>query len=190
MASVVGICNSALVKLGATRIISLTEGSKNANLCDEQYEKVRDDLLRSHAWNFAIARRKLARLADAPTFGFDYVFQLPTDFLRVVSVHDDESATGGIAYKIEGRTLLSNATDIYLRYIRQVTDPNDMDALFRETLAWAVASDLAIPITQSSTTREQMRDGLDDHLSKAKSIDAIEDFPETEPDPAWVSERF
>ena len=62
MASVVGICNSALVKIGATRIISLTEGSKNANLCDEQYEKVRNDLLRSHAWNFATARRKLARL--------------------------------------------------------------------------------------------------------------------------------
>jgi hypothetical protein len=70
-----------------------------------------------------------------------------------------------------------------------VTDPNVMDPAFRETLAWALAFDLAIPITQSSTTREQMAHGLRDALSKAKSVDAIEDFPETTPDTAWAVER-
>jgi hypothetical protein len=189
MASVVGICNSALVKMGASRIIQMTEGSKNANLCNEQYEKVRDDILRSHIWNFAVKRTKLAQLTETPTFGFNYEYQLPADFLRVVSVHPNDSGSGLVAYKIEGRKLLTNSTEIYLRYIYQVTDPNDMDALFRETLAYALASDLAIPITQSTTTREQMKDGLKRQLSKAKSIDAIEDYPETEPEPAWVSER-
>ena len=189
MASVVGICNSALVKLGATRIVSLTEGSKNANLCSEQYMKVRDDLLRGHSWNFAIARAKLAQLEETPAFGFDYAFQLPSTFLRAVSVHPDDSGRGTVGYKIEGRKVLANASEIYLRYVAQVTDPNVMDPVFRETLAWAMAFDLAVPITQSSTTRQQMAEGLRDWLNKAKSVDAIEDFPEAMPETAWVAER-
>ncbi len=105
MASIVGICNSALIKLGASTILSLTEGSKNANLCNEQYEKLRDDLLRAHPWNFAAARQKLARLADAPAFGFAYAYQLPAAFLRAIEVSGNDSGRGGAAYKIEGRTI-------------------------------------------------------------------------------------
>ena len=190
MASGVGICNAALVKLGAQRILSLTEGSKNANLCAEQYEKVRDDMLRSHIWNFAVQRVKLAQLSEAPTFGFSYAYQLPTDYLRLVSAHANDAGTGQPAYKLEGRTLLADASGIFLRYIRQVTDPNGMDAQFREVLAWGLAADLAIPITQSSTTRRQMLEGLKDQLSKAKSVDAIEDYPEAEGFSGWVSERY
>jgi hypothetical protein len=189
MASVVGICNSALVKLGATRIVSLTEGSKNANLCSEQFAKIRDDLLRGHSWNFAMARAKPAQLDASPAFGFDHAFQLPASFMRAVTVHPDDGGRAPVAYKIEGRQLLADSSEIYLRFVSQVTDPNVMDPAFRETLAWALAFDLAIPITQSSTTREQMAHGLRDALSKAKSVDAIEDFPETTPDTAWAVER-
>ena len=183
MASVVGICNSALIKLGASPILSLTEGSKSANLCNEQYEKVRDDLLRAHPWNFAAARQKLARLAEAPAFGFAFAYQLPADFLRAIEVAD------GIGYKIEGRKILSDAADIYLRYVRQVTDPNEMDALFREALAWRLAVDLAIPITQSNSTLELMRQGYGAAVGKARAVDAIEDWPEEMPDGSWIAER-
>lgn len=189
MASIVGICNSALIKLGATRIIQLTEGSKNANLCSEQFEKVRDDLLRGHVWNFAIRRTKLAMLAEAPAFEFGRAFQLPSDFLRVVSVHPDASGRGVLPYRIEGRRLLADAGGTYLRYVCQISDPNDMDALFREALAWALAADLSIPITQSNSMRQMMEEGLRAQLAKAKSVDAIEDFPESDIVPAWVAAR-
>ena len=189
MASIVGICNSALVKLGATRIIQLTEGSKTANLCSEQFDKVRDDLLRGHVWNFAIKRAKLAMLAETPTFEFDAAFQLPPDFLRAVSVHPDSSGRGGVPYRIEGRRLLANAGAIYLRYVHRLTDPNAMDVHFQEALAWALAFDLSIPITQSNSMRQMMEEGLRAQLSKAKSVDAIEDYPETEADTSWVAER-
>ena len=69
MADVTGLCNSALAKIGAARITALDEGSKNANLCAELYERSRDDLLRAHSWNFATARAKLAKKGAAPTFG-------------------------------------------------------------------------------------------------------------------------
>ena len=42
MASTVDICNGALNQLGATTILSLTEDSKNARLCNSRYTQVRD----------------------------------------------------------------------------------------------------------------------------------------------------
>ena len=189
MASIVGICNSALIKLGASTIMALTEGSKNANLCNEQFDKQRDDLLRGHNWNFATARQQLAQLATAPVFGFDHAYQLPSDWLRTVTAYDNDAGLGSARYKIEGRMLLSSADAIYLRYIHQVTDPNEMDAAFRETLAWKIAADLALPITQSSTTRNEMQEGLRTALVRARGVDAFEDFPDEMPESAWVTER-
>ena len=42
MASVVDICNGALNQLGASTILTLTEDSKNARLCNARYTQVRD----------------------------------------------------------------------------------------------------------------------------------------------------
>ncbi|BCV03963.1 MAG: hypothetical protein CM15mV76_490 [uncultured marine virus] len=47
MASVVDICNSALNLLGASTISALTEDSKNARLCNQRYEPIRDRMFRS-----------------------------------------------------------------------------------------------------------------------------------------------
>ncbi len=189
MASEVGICNSALTKIGAARIVALDDGSKNANACAELYPKLRDDLLRRHAWNFAHVRRKLARLAAAPAFGFAYAYQLPTDWLRTVEVYTDDAAAGLANYRIEGRTILASAEALYLVYIGVVTDPNDMPSDFRETLAAMLACDLAVPIAQSSSLRQQMADAFRDALARAKSVDAVEDGPESMPEGAWAGVR-
>jgi hypothetical protein len=189
MASEVGICNSALVKIGASRIIALDEGSKNANLCGELYPKLRDDLLRSHSWNFATVRVKLAQLTTAPAFGFAHEYQLPSDWVRTVSVHDNDAGDGAVEYRIEGRKLRSSADEIYLRYVRIVTDVNEMPADFREVLALMLARDIAVPIAQSNALRENMAETFRDALARAKSADALEDYPEALPLGSWVAVR-
>ena len=189
MASIVGICNSALIKLGASAIISLTEGSKNANLCSEQYPKIRDDLLRGHIWNFAITRARLARLSMPPAFGPSFAFQLPSDWLRTVSVHSSEDGEAVTGYKLEGRSVVTDTPAVYLKYIRQITDPNEMSAGFREALAWRLAYELAHPIVQSSTAAEQMMRGFESALARSRSVDAIEDSPDFPPESDWVLAR-
>jgi len=61
MASVVDICNSALNLLGASTITALTEDSKNARLCNQRYEPIRNRTFRSHAWNCLTKRVQLAK---------------------------------------------------------------------------------------------------------------------------------
>lgn len=193
MADVVGICNSALAKIGAARIVALTEGSKNANVCAEQYDKLRDDLLRGHTWNFAIRRAKLARLAEAPAFGFARAYQLPADWLRTVAVQDDPDEASGarqpLRYRIEGRRLLSDAGAVYLRYVARVTDPNAMPPDFREALAALLGRELAVPLAQSVNLQQVLDEQFRRRLRRARSVDAVEDFPDDRPPGRWVAVR-
>lgn len=189
MADVVGICNSALAKIGAAPIVSLTEGSKTANLCAEQYDKLRDDLLRSHAWNFAVRRVKLARLTEPPAFGFSYAYQLPADWLRSLAVQDAPVREATVPYRIEGRRLVSDAEALYLRYLARVEDANDMPPDFRETLASLLARELAVPVAQSVNLSQVLDEQYRRRLRRAKSVDALEDPPEPLPPGAWLLVR-
>lgn len=189
MASKVGIANSALIKLGAARIIALTDDNKNAKLCNEQYDKMRLDLLRSHNWNFSVTRIKMAQLATAPTFEWDHAYQLPADWLRTVSVHGDDAGVSNIRYRVERGNILADHDDVWLRYVADITDVGLFDASFAECLAWRLALDLAISITQSNPTFERMGVGLKDAVRAAKATDAIEDYPEQPPESAWITAR-
>ena len=98
MASETSICNSALTRIGAARITSLTDDSKQARACTASYALMRDEVLRSHPWNSAISRASVASLADAPAFGYDNQFQLPADCLRMLEVYDSR-----LPWVVEGR---------------------------------------------------------------------------------------
>jgi hypothetical protein len=189
MASETGICNSALIKLGATTITALDDGSANANRCNEQFDKLRDSLLRQHTWNFAVGLVQLAELTTAPAFGYDNAYQLPSDFLRAITVHDNDAGAGGIQYRISGQKLHADASAVYLRYVKIVTDPNVMDPLFRESLSWFIASDICMAVTQSTTLMEAMDRGFRRSIVNARAVDAIEDYPESWPQSSWVTER-
>ena len=66
--SPVEICNSALIKVGAGRILSLNDDSERALLMKEQYPKLRDDLIFAHPWNFATKRETLAASVTPPLY--------------------------------------------------------------------------------------------------------------------------
>jgi len=59
------IANSALAKLGAEEITSLSDTTRRARLVNRQFVKIRDKLLRSHPWNFAIKRSFLQAISDS-----------------------------------------------------------------------------------------------------------------------------
>ncbi len=189
MVSTVDICNLALDELGEAAITALDEGSPVANLCARNYAPARDQVLRSHPWNFAVARRRLARLSAAPDFGFAYAYQRPTDWLRTISVHAGEGGTDAVAYRMEGDRFLSDAADLYLRYIARIEDPNQYDPLFVDALAMRIAARLAKAITQSTGEKERIEAVYRDALRKARTVDGVEDFAEQPPDGSWVAVR-
>ena len=169
MASVIEICNSALNQLGAAPITSFTENNKNARICNARYNTVRDAVFSSHPWNCLTKRVTMAADSTAPGWGYTYAFTLPSDCLRVLGI-DAYDAN----WKIEGRKVLTTESSIKLIYISQVTDPNEMDVLLRETISAALASDMGFSITANLQTAKLFNEKYQLKLSEARHTDASE----------------
>jgi len=169
MASTVDICNGALNQLGATTILSLTEDSKNARLCNSRFTQVRDGVFRSHPWNCLQKRVELAQDTATPAWGFKYAFTLPADCLRLLRILDYDSN-----YKVEGRKILSNTETMKILYIGRITDPNEYDELLRETLSSALSADIAFAVTSNNTTATNMYNLFQDKLKDARFVDSTE----------------
>ena len=169
MASTVDICNGALNQLGATTILSLTEDSKNARLCNSRYTQVRDGLFRTHPWNCLQKRVELAADTTAPAWGFSFAYTLPADCLRLLRILDYDSN-----YKVEGRKILSNTSSMKILYIGRITDPNEYDELLRETLSASLAADIAFAVTSNNTTATNMYNLFQDKLKDARFVDSTE----------------
>lgn len=178
MASAIDICNLALGHLGDTATVSSInppEGSAQAEHCARFYPIARDSLLEMHAWNFAMRRVALARVACLwPEW--DYAYALPSDVNNILSVlpadaQDDYStrivpsdnhpymfapvvAAGQYtpqAYSVESQAngspiLYTDQADAVLRYTSFITDTTKFSPLFVMALSWHLASMLAGPI--------------------------------------------
>ena len=194
MSSDTDIVNRALRLLKANRVTSLTDGSNNANAANDVFAEVREDLLRTHNWNFAQKWVQLAKLSEAPAFEFDNAFALPSDWMRTVSVHDNDAGGGPAPLYREGEVddqgvILSSADEMWMRYVYRVTDPNRMAADFRAAFSYALA--LAMPgVSNLSAPREERLDGrAERRLRRAKHADALGSVPERRPVGSWVTSR-
>jgi hypothetical protein len=181
MASTVDMCNSALNLLGASTISSLTEDTKNARLCNQRFEPIRDRVFRSHNWNCLIKRVQLAQDSTGPVVEYTYGYTLPTDCLRVLKIHNGstDSIKSALDYKIEGRKVVTDETTIYLVYVALVTDPNEFDSYLREAISHQLAADICYAITNNSTLANNYMTRADERLREARFIDATENALDT-----------
>ena len=181
MASVVDICNSALNLLGASTISALTEDTKNARLCNQRYEPVRNRVFRGHNWNCLIKRVQLAANSTDPVIEYAKSYALPSDCLRVLKIHNGttDSIASDLDYKIEGKNIVTDETTVYLVYIALDTDPNNYDVYLREAISHQLAADLAYAITNNATLANNYMTRADERLREARFIDATENSLDT-----------
>ena len=181
MASIVNMCNSALNLLGASTISALTDDTKNARLCNQRYEPVRNRVFRGHNWNCLIKRVQLAANSTDPVMEYDKSYALPSDCLRVLKIHNatTDSIASNLVYKIEGRNIITDETTVYLIYIALDEDPNNYDSYLREAISHQLAADLAYAITNNATLANNYMTRADERLREARFIDATENSLDT-----------
>ena len=195
MVSTVDVVNVALRRVGASRIISptLAEDSASANVANDLFDEVLDDLLRQHAWNFATKRAKLAQLSETPTFEFDHAYTMPTGWIRTVSVHPNSGGAGTMLYREEQlddkRVIVTSADEVYLRYIARIEDPNLWPPDFRNAISMTLARDFAIPLAGSNTLHVNFDKLSRSAIARARSSDAMGSSPERRPRGSWVTRR-
>lgn len=184
MASV-DICNSALIKLGTEKISALSDNSRQAVLCNEQYDKLRRSLLREHPWNFAIIRDSLTANGNTPAWGFEQEFDLPADYLRIIDTEytDDK-------YQVEGSKILADRDTLNIRYISDVTDTDLMTVDFKELLALRIALDLGYVLIQSNAVMQTLQQQYDRMLRDVRSFDGQENPSQDVTDDLFITSRY
>ena len=191
MATEVSICANALRRLGDDPIVSLTDDTERARLCNAFYSEARDDVLRSHPWNFAITRQQLSQLSATPLYQYSYQYALPTDpfCLRVLEMEYSD-----YVFKIEhlagtGRVLLTDEGTAKIIYIARITDTAQIDPLFIDTLTAKMSVDLAYPVTGSVQLQQNMQKLFESKLREARSVDGQEGFHDDLVSPTFTDFR-
>lgn len=167
-----------MIKLGADPINNLSDDTKEARLCSIQYPLIRDAILRSAPWSFAMKRVKLSPVAATLEFGDGNQFQLPQDCVKFVKLYAGEGYVSQDRYTIEGDVLITSLETVEGWYITNDVDPEKYDPSFREAVACALASDLCYAITQSTSREQTLMAKAMDWVDKARSYNSQEVTPE------------
>lgn len=167
----VQICNMALAHCGVTMLIAdLAESSTQAGLCNLFYGPIRDKVLQAIPWPFARKYAPLQDMGNPPAnWGFRYLY--PTDCLKFRNIVNNGyvpflpgfypgyyadftlclpprvSFQVGLAADASSKVIYANVANAQAEYTVQVTDPTLFPQTFVNCLAWALAADLAIPLT-------------------------------------------
>lgn len=175
------VINMALSRIGAQRISSYADADEdNAQSVQARlhYEQTRDALLRSHWWRFARARVQLSANVTDPTFEWDYAYDLPANFLRLWIKPFEDNNVGlhntRYSFSMEGKQLLSNEDEMYIRYIKRVTDCAQFDPLFVECLVLKLAIKFCMPMSQDSSLYATLYEEMADVMARVRTMDKQE----------------
>lgn len=170
-----GIVNAAAALLGSVqRINSLSQSDLPlASHAREVWDSMLREMLADHPWNFAIRRKRLNALAEAPQFGAARAFALPPDCLRWLPPHAADGDAWFEAVEENGRLLSDAAAPLPVRYISDdMLDQVDRwPAFFVTAVEYELAARLAEPMTQSSSLADAMAEKAAMKLRNAKRRD-------------------
>jgi hypothetical protein len=178
----VDICNLALDHLKQSPINSiLTPVTNTEYIFKRWYDTVRMAALRAHPWKFATKRITLTPTGTTPPFGFAYAYNLPSDYIRMISIGDDYLGDLRLTHVIENGQILTpsgssaqtdtgDASTLYLRYVYDCVDVNKFDPLFIAFFALRLAVKLAPKFAISAALGRDLSAQLLEADSEAKAV--------------------
>ena len=189
------IINHALLLIGEPALASEAATGATARRAFAAFPIVRDGLLRSFRWNFAMKRAVLSADPVAPAFGYSKKFALPSDMLEFVGLYDTREpqhnlSTSRDSWRIEGGFLLYDGDAPPIYYVAKQDNAVTFDALFGEACAAKLASRLAYAVTGSSTHMERLEGLYQEAVRKARMANAIENPPEISQTTDWLDSRY
>ena len=141
------IASNALISLGHNPISDFNEDGVGARVAKNFYETSVRALLQAYPWTFAKKKVSLNRMVETPLNDYQYMFQIPTDSLKVLTVN------GGVDYEIFEDKIYCDQDKIDLDYCYRV-DESFWTPLFREYVENYLAAKWAVPVTENAATME------------------------------------
>jgi hypothetical protein len=171
------VANMALAVLDEAPIDNLDQDVKAARLLNLHMDQTRQAELTKYTWVFAILSASLVG-TDLGTESdtFNWVYELPADCLRPLPLTYNGEPDGElIGWRQEAGLIYSDqSSPRILRYIANLEDPNDWDALFTEVLVAALAIKIALPLTHKTGMLELARGAYNQAVDDATRVNAIQ----------------
>lgn len=171
----VDIANMAMALLTEASIDSLDDDDRAARLLNTHFDTTREAELMKRDWVFAILSVDVVpTVTGAWPYGFAY--ELPSDCLRLLPMTwNGDPDADEIDYRREGDTVITAAGGTRrIRYIGNLIDPGDWDALFTQVLAAALAIKIAHPLTGKAGMVDAARQAYADAMRDAVRVNAIQ----------------
>jgi len=190
------IYNGALRSVGERKLATLTERVEARRLLDDAWDNdFIDTILQEGMWDFAARAVKLEFLPSmTPSFGFQYAFAKPDDFVRTTALCEDEYFSQPmLRYTHEAGFWYADLDYIYLKYVSNDEQyGNDMSLWPANFTRYAehFLGFLIIPgLTQSDSTEEKQEAKYRKALKRARNTDAQEKPARFAPEGSWVKSR-
>jgi len=181
------ICNLALDLLSAGTVNNVeSPTTPTEELLQRWYQHSRKKVLRTHSWNCATKRIQLAASSTDPAFGYSKQFQLPSDFIRLLTINDSTFTTDSPArpdlYKLENgfiltSNLFSDSSVLNLLYVYNLESITQMDALLVDLIVYEVAMGVAYKVTDGNASVNRIVELRKAALKIAQAIDGQESPP-------------
>ena len=191
----IDICNLALDYLGQAPSIASIDppASDIESLMARHYDACRQEVLRMHPWHFATKQIMCTRIGT-PLSDYRDQYQLPADFIRLLSVGGTQEEWQRHDFRLNGKTILINnelpiglnpsilnpapsAATILIRYIYDCTDINQWDACAKKMLAHVIAIDVGYQITKQEDVVARLTKLLAQLIPDAYAVDGQENTP-------------
>jgi len=168
MSDVLSIVNQALVRIGAEPIASFNDQDAQALAVSELYTTVSRRMLASHPWYFALKGALLGRVSlptgEHKLFNkFEYLYQLPTDNVRVLGLESYDR------FRLAGQRLYTNDKTPALVYVADVS-PSGWAPYFEDLVVHELAAALAIAVTDTTSRADLYQAYTREHMRMARAI--------------------
>ena len=196
MTDKLSVYNGALTILGERKLASLTENRPPRHKLDDIWDNdMRERVLQHGQWNFAARTVMLeASPSVTPSFGFQFAFDKPIDFVRTMQVAHDEYFNLPITrYSDEASWIFTDSEQIYFQYVSKDIQwgfdfslwPENFTEYVEHYMAYKVAPRL---IGLDINKKELARD-MKHMLLAAKATDAMEGPAQFAPKGGWARSR-
>lgn len=196
MPTQLSIYNGALNIIGERKLASLTEDREARYKLDDIWDNdLVDRVLQMGQWNFAARTIELtASPSITPSFGYQFGFDKPTDFIRTMAVAYDEYFKLPLTlYQDEASWWFADVETIYVRYVsNDIQYGNDFSLWpfnFTEMVEHYIAYKVAPRLTGLDFDSDMLLAKWKMMLRDAKATDAMESPAEFLPQGSWSRSR-
>lgn len=208
-----GIINLALTRIGVKRLSSLTENTTQCEDALAVYDTIRDLVLEEEDWTFAKVRATLGTGGEAldESYHYAYAYQLPPNFLRLVSSTTDPNGTTdppvyppGYPYIVETIAVIgeddqpydikcllidydNSDNGLFINYIKRQEDVTQYTGNFVNAFAFRLAAELCINRTEGMQKYGAMMELYKDSLVDAKAHNRSMDYQKEVANKNWIN---